>query len=71
MTTSQKLPMERDLSGAARLGIMRKGRRVYITVEFPNEYDAMQAFDTWSMEDISFSFRGPKITQEIESNDNA
>jgi len=58
--------MERNLSGAAKLGIMRSGKRVYITVKFPNEYGAMQAIDTWSMEDISFSFKGPKFVQGIE-----
>ena len=59
--------MERNISGDAKVGIMRRGKRVYITLEFPDEYGAMQAFDTWSMEDISFSFKGPKSLQEIET----
>jgi len=63
--------MERNLSGAAKIGVMRRGKRVYITVEFPDEYEAMQAFDIWSMEDISFSFKGPKAIQEIEGSPNA
>jgi hypothetical protein len=59
--------MEREMSGKAKCGLLRKGNRVYITLQFPTEYDAMQAFDVWSMEDIDIHFKGPKMCIDDEN----
>lgn len=55
-----------NLSGKAKMGLLRHGKRIYITFEFSDEYEAMTAFDVWSMEEIELSFRGPKALEEIE-----
>lgn len=51
--------MERNLTGKAKGGLCREGKRIYIIFEFSTEYDAMQAFDVWAMEEIEISFKGP------------
>lgn len=58
---------ERNLSGKAKMGLCRNGKRVYLVLEFPDEYDAMQMYDVWSMEEITFNFNGPKKLTEIET----
>lgn len=58
--------MDHNFSSPAKMGLTRKGNRVIVILEFPNEYEAMQAFDTWSLEDIVFTFQGPKSIKEIE-----
>lgn len=63
--------MERNLSGKAKCGVCRKARLVYLVFEFPSEYDAMQAFDIWSMEDITVDFKGPKRVTELEDSADA
>lgn len=56
----------RNISGKAKCGLLRSGKRVMLTLEFPTEMDAMLAFDTWSAEDFEISYKGPKVLQEIE-----
>jgi hypothetical protein len=56
----------RNLNGTAKCGVLRRGKRVYITLEFEHEYAAMEAFDVFSMEKVDLSFKGPKLLVEAE-----
>lgn len=57
---------KRKINEKARCGILRKGNRIYITLEFHSEYEAMQMYDVWCKEEINFSFSGPKYLKEID-----
>lgn len=57
---------ELSFSDKAKMGLHRRGKRLYIVLEFTKEYDAIQAFDTWSKDEISMSFRGEKAMSERE-----
>lgn len=57
----------KNLSGKTKAGLLRDGKRVYIILEFPDEYLAMQAYDVWSMDDIDIHFKGPKYCIEKDA----
>lgn len=55
---------EREFAGKCKRGLYRKGCRVYVIFEFPNEYDAMEAFDVWGMEKVDIHHEGPVVSRE-------
>lgn len=56
----------RQNHSVAKRGVHRRGKRVYLILEFPDEYQAMQAFDVWSMESVDLHFHGPVSISEQE-----
>ncbi len=61
--------MEQIFKGKVRRGVHRAGRRVYLIFEFDSEYEAIQAFDVWSMEEIEVHSiaTGPVAASETDS----
>lgn len=57
----------RDATGKAKVGLLRVSKRIYITFEFPDEYEAMRFFDVWSMGEIDVHYKGP--IELVEKND--
>lgn len=58
---------EKSIRGPAKCGITRVGTRVYVTLEFPSEYEAMAAYDTFTMGEIEFGFTGPVACGERDA----
>ena len=52
------------VNASAKFGLHRIGKRVLFILQFESEYEAIRAFEVWSMDEVKFQFNGPKITSE-------
>ena len=55
-----------NVVGPSKLGVHRRGRRVFVCLEAPNIYEATRIFDVWMKEEVSFNFTGPRCASETE-----
>ncbi len=54
------------IRGQAKLGVHRRGKRIYLVIECPDQYEAMRFYETWQSGEFVLNYSGPRITSDSD-----